>query len=40
MVWFDILDCPVFLPGMLLADTSITAFSYVVASVAKTFNWS
>jgi hypothetical protein len=42
MVWFDIPDCPIFLirgPSVLLVvNVSITAVSYVVASVAKTLS--
>jgi hypothetical protein len=36
MIQFGILDYPVFLPGLLLVDTFVTAVSYVVTSMAKT----
>jgi hypothetical protein len=39
MVWFGILDCPVFLPrsssALLMADVFVEAISYVVAYMAK-----
>jgi hypothetical protein len=40
MARFSILNYPIFLPGPLLADTSIKVVSFVVTSVAKTFSWS
>jgi hypothetical protein len=40
MIRFRISDCPVCLPSLLLADTSVMAISYMVASVAKTSSWS
>jgi hypothetical protein len=42
MVWFGILDCPVFLswslPVLLVANTPVTAVSCVVVSMAKTLS--
>jgi hypothetical protein len=42
MVWFGILDCPVFLTRdisvLLVADVSVTAVFCVIASVAKTLS--
>jgi hypothetical protein len=38
MVRFGILDCPVCLPSILLADTSAMVVSYVVAFVSKASN--
>jgi hypothetical protein len=34
------LDCLVFLPNLLLVDTSIMAISCVVASMVETSSWS
>jgi hypothetical protein len=44
MVWFGILDCPIFMSwrphALLLADILIMTVSCIVASGAKTFSWS
>jgi hypothetical protein len=40
MVQFSISDSPVFLPSLLLADTSVMVLSCMVTFVAKTSSWS
>jgi hypothetical protein len=39
MVQFSILDCPICLPSLLLADSSIMVVSFVIASMAKASSW-
>jgi hypothetical protein len=44
MVRFGILDCLVFMsynpPVLVVADVSVAAISYIVASMAKSLSWS